>query len=319
MPGNRNSWPLGLEQGRHTGHFEGLASVGLQSLSQGWSPDPFCKAGGWTPVGPATGPRGAIIVPDIDESDTTSLFSENRDWAGQWEAHDTANRSVFKIAVNASLSDFETVMGQAISAAGANKEVILFTGHGTLGAGPKGETAFNTVPESGGMSTHKHLITQTVLDLDTWAYKDSSGKWVPKPPKGGGKDPAQKEKEKKIKELAPRYDLLQRIGKAMKEANTLRLRLLTCRVGQDAAFVKKLATVMGIKVIAYTDYTNTREHLWDQECSTGSGKKTITIRAIQIWNGPKGSPPSVNGKGEDGPTHSSFSTVPTNNEVRKSP
>jgi hypothetical protein len=52
-------------------------------------------------------------------------------------------------------------------------EVLLFVGHGGAG-GFRGltETMFDTIPETGGLSTHQHRITSTTLfDLERSAEK----------------------------------------------------------------------------------------------------------------------------------------------------
>ena len=316
MTGSRQPGPLRSPRSPDLGALPG--PIGLDE-TPGWTDEPFCKAEKWVPVGPVTGPMGAIIVPDTAGLEKLSahdkgIFQENNSWARQWESHDKAHRKVFLIKVDASLSDFETVVGQASGGAGG-KEVILFTGHGSLATGVKAETSFDTVPESSGMSTHKHRITQEILDLDTWAEKDSKGNWVPKPLPGGKHDPAKSLKEKEIKRLAPYYDMLQRIGSTMKNAGIDRFRLLTCRVGQDQAFVKKLAKVMGVKVVAYTGWTWTMTHTWSIPDCPNKGK--VDFEAVQIWNGTK--PPIPPDITKEGPTHESFSSVPTNNEVRGNP
>lgn len=252
--------------------------------------------------------KDVMIIPKLTgarppvDPHNKGLFEENRKFAEQWKDAEPKARHTEEVQANGSLDDFKKAVKKAAARA-SGKEVIIFTGHGAIkGLRGAAETAFDSVPEGEGMSTHKHIITADVVFLEKIAKKKANGDWVAKP-----FGPFKRTETAKVKKLAPRRKMLEEIGKILKQKGVLRLRLLTCNIGKDIAFLKKLAQIIGIEVVAYTKFTQTRE----QRFTLG----TQTTVKVQCWVG-RLRPPHPRVKDENDPQ---FTEIPHTFEVFSKP
>ncbi len=179
-------------------------------------------------------------------SGAMEIFEQNWLWAQQWRDKDPAGRVVLELPFGVPLGTFELALRVAAATAREGKDILLLTGHGVAQDGIHSESAFNTLPEQGRMATHKHLITQGVLDLPKIAERKGT-RWLAKP------GPDAKDKQILIDKLAPRFDLLERTGVVFKQSKIKSFFVLSCNVGSDRAFRFALAKLLQTPVKMYSD------------------------------------------------------------------
>ncbi|MGC4086919.1 MAG: hypothetical protein QM756_03265 [Polyangiaceae bacterium] len=173
------------------------------------------------------------------------VFEQNWLWGQQWKAHDPKNRVVLELPFDVPLGTLELALQIAAATAHDGKNILLLTGHGSLQVGAFSETAFDTLPERGKMATHKHLITAQVLDLPNRADKVND-RWVAR--KGRATD-----EQAQIDRLAPRFDLLERVGAVFKKQKVNSFTVMSCNVGNDTVFQSELAKLLQVKVKMYSE------------------------------------------------------------------
>jgi len=267
-----------------------------------------------TPAVAKRAPKHVMLVPkvafELSFEKTNSDHAESRAFGEQWKDHDSANRTLEEVPVGGSLQDFEDAMKKAAVIA-HGKDIALFVGHGGAG-GFRGltETVFDTVPDNGPLSTHKHRITKRTVILDELAVHNGT-KWVPKVFTRPNGVKETKIKQTEVDELAPKFEMLERLRPVLQKNGVKRLIVISCNVGKDADFGKALAKRMGIRVSLYTKLIAVAPA---EEVVGGKA----TVRA-QIWpmvdqaNPSKGRPP------HDDPDHPSFHEIPTDFQVSFSP
>ena len=273
-------------------------------------------------AGPQPGkpqPKDIMLIPGSAGLATLQhnkqTFQENRAFAAQWVAKSSTDRGKIEVPIKGALADFTNALKQAAGLA-RGKEIILLTGHGAIGT-QSGllQTAFDTVPEDDLMATHLHVVTAEVVNLEDVAEK-KAGKWVSKPIKQG--NVIFRLGQGEIDALAPRRDMLDEIGKAMRDGGVQRLRLLTCNVGNDTIFVSRLSKILGVEIVAYKKFTIT---LWND--FTDPPPKSTKTSLVQLYVGLEpdfsttpttNPPPLVTGK-----TDPQFTEIPHNDEVTGHP
>jgi hypothetical protein len=204
-------------------------------------------------------PVDVMVVPNIPPDSTQTgerdLFRQASKFATQWFNFAKARRSITHVAVNSTLTDFETALVNAASVAKYG-DVLLFTGHGGNGGDRVDVTCFDTTPYSvHGMNNHPNKITTGVLDLPLHADRQKDGKWVWKQNHGCG------ELNATVDNLGQRYDMLVRIGNSFKANNVARFIVLSCNVGNDKNFGFKLSKILNTTVCLYPDFVSTRDIL----------------------------------------------------------
>lgn len=232
-------------------------------------------------------PREVLLIPRFVGGDAArirkngprsgkdEIFEQNWLWGQQWQAHDPVNRVVLELPFGAELGTFELALRIAAATARQGKDILLLTGHGASESGFFEQSAFNTLPERGKMATHKHLITAEVLDLPNNAER-VNGRWV-------ARDKISTDGQAKVDRLAPRFDLLERVGAVFRENEVRSFTVLSCNVGNDTAFMSQLARLLGVRVRMYPQ-------LLAMGVDTFTQPKEVKVLA---WLTPAGTNPSV--------------------------
>jgi hypothetical protein len=232
-------------------------------------------------------PRDVLLIPRFVGKDAErirkngprsgkdEIFEQNWLWGQQWQAHDPVNRVVLELPFGAELGTFELALRVAAATARNDKDILLLTGHGASATGFFGQSAFNTLPERGKMATHKHLITGEVINLPNRADR-INGRWVAR--KGTATD-----EQAQIDRLAPRFDLLERVGVVFRQHKVRSFIVLSCNVGNDTAFMSALAKLLGVKVKMY-------QQLLAMGVDSFTRPREIKVLA---WLAPAGADPSA--------------------------
>lgn len=238
-------------------------------------------------------PRDIMLIPaalpaNVFSVQEARVFNENRLWAGQWKGKVSGERGTVEIATRASLAAVVSAFRQAASQA-RGREVILFAGHGADATiSSLGQAAFDLGPEPGLMNTHTNVITDQVTKLEEIADR-SNGKFTPKTivlPDGTKQTASQGS----IDLLSPRFEALEQIGKALRDAGVTQLRLLTCDVGAEPQFADRIAKITGMRVVCYLQLVQTAQ----VDFTEAPPSKKVLFSKIEIFVGPDGSsPPSV--------------------------
>jgi hypothetical protein len=243
----------------------------------------------------------AMIIPNlagkITKPKDVQLLNENRAFAAQWKAKATG-RATVELEAKSPLSSFTTAVKAAAPLA-RDHEVILFCGHGAEAAiSSTNQSSFDTTPDEGQLVTHPNVILAEDLINHDFAEKKGD-KFVPKPI-GGIMRINQDEIDRKWQ---AKWKMFDDIGAAMTSNGVKRFRLLTCDVGADIDFVKRLAKILNIEVVAYRQFTVTIQHTF------ANGKKLV-----QLFVGPdpaSGTPaPAVSGESDP-----MFTEIPHNDEA----
>lgn len=228
----------------------------------------------------------AVLPPNIFSVKEARVFNENRAWAGQWKAKLPGERGTVEIGTSASLAAVISAFRQAASQA-RGKEVILFAGHGAdASISSLSQAAFDLAPEPGLMNTHTNVITDEVTKLEEVADR-INGKFSPKTIVGPDGIKRTLANQASIDLLSPRFEALEQIGKALRDAGVTQLRLLTCDVGAELQFADRIAKITGMRVVCYLDLVQTVELAFQV-----TGRNDFT--KIEIFIGPDGAtPPTV--------------------------
>jgi hypothetical protein len=166
----------------------------------------------------------------------TGVYKENERFGDQWVKANKAKRVQLTLSTNAKWSDFEKVMIAAAGIARLGGEVILFIGHGgAAGSSQQADTSFDTIPEPGKFSEHKHKIEFVKLKGAMGASTVEGDKLKPKPPNT----------DSVLKSLdAPKYLTLVKLGRLFKKNRVKQFTVLSCNVGKDTAFGYLIANLM---------------------------------------------------------------------------
>lgn len=221
--------------------------------------------------------RGAMLCPKgdyaklrnelklaIDAPGTAHLqeHKQNRVFAEQWQRVDEKTRKLFELGATATFEDFLSTAKEAAEWV-AGGEVILFVGHGGAGGVTRVQTAFDTTPEAGGMSTHKNLITETLVCDFEEANEKKDGNWQRK--SGATKVIDARHGDEDVQTLGAKWEGLGRLGVAFERAKLVQFTILSCNVGSDSrGFVGRLAQRLRCKVRAYTQYVQLGDYLDDK-------------------------------------------------------
>jgi len=196
-----------------------------------------------------------LLVPQVTNAaavrikESRNLFEQNWQFGQQWQAFKREDRVVLELPFGQALNFLELALNVAAATAREGRDVALLTGHGVAQTGANNESAFDTLPERGKMVTHKHVITSQVLDLPTLA-DNKDGRWIAKKDPGLKTDSA---KQALVDSLAPRFDMLVRVGAVFKQRKVGSFTVLSCNVGRDSDFQSKLARLLNTKVRMYED------------------------------------------------------------------
>jgi hypothetical protein len=263
-------------------------------------------------------PRDVMIIPNAHVQNVTintnlTVFQQNWRFAQQWLNHDAATRKVLELpqvsaqtSVTTAMQTFRTSM-QAAASAAVGRDIVLFVGHGATQTGTS-QAAFDSMPESGMMATHRCLINQDVLDLPNIAAKKPDGTWAPTPGTGVGHLTVS---QAEVDAKSPRYDALAASGAAMKTAGVARFIILSCNVGTAHAFIDNLAGLLGVPVVGYQGFVAVGE----TEFTTGTTKRVLE----QIWITQYHDAPSTDRPPDGDAAHPSFHEVPSYSQYQHSP
>lgn len=200
-------------------------------------------------------PRDILLVPQVQNpkqvraKTSRSLFEQNWQFGQQWQAAKRDDRVVLELPFGQTLSFLEQALNVAAVTARQGHDIALLTGHGVAQTGLSNESAFDTLPERGKVITHKHTITSQVLELPTLA-DNKDGRWIAKKTPGLKSDPS---KQALVDAIAPRFDMLVRVGAVFEQQKVGSFTVLSCNVGRDSAFQSQLAKLLKTKVRMYED------------------------------------------------------------------
>jgi hypothetical protein len=259
----------------------------------------------------------AVLPPNVFTPAEAQVFNQNRAWSGQWKVKLPGERGTVEIGTRASLATIVAAFGRAAAQA-RGREVILFAGHGAdASISSLNQAAFDLGPEPGLMNTHTNVITDEVTKLDDVAQR-VNGKFVPKRvvrPDGTIITPAN---QAAIDLLAPRFEALEQIGKALRDAGVAQLRLLTCDVGLEPAFADRIARITGMRLVCYLQLVQTAQVDFQVP-----GKPNFS--KIEIFVGPDGATPppvkdpSAFSKDADFHGQPEFSEIPQQQSTTRTP
>jgi hypothetical protein len=231
--------------------------------------------------------QDVMIVPDTDAAtpaqrrspEFVNIFADSAAFAKQWRKFAGARRQILPTTIDGTLADFERTVTAA--AAKAHKgDIILFTGHGGAG-GFRGlsNSVFDTTPASvHGVSSHPNAITSDVLNLPNLATRGPAGNWI-------ANDKISTDAQAKVNALAPRWEMLSRLGAVLKQNAVARFIVLACNMGKDASFGFSLAKLLQTTVGGYTSLIAANQVVFTQP-----GKPSQTL--VQVWLMSSDSPPA---------------------------
>jgi len=233
------------------------------------------NAGGLT--GEVSLPAGAKRVLLIPQSANDGVQRDNIKWAAQWQKKDPTTRITKVVPNKTSKGDiaafkthmerFATLVETAAKEAGRGGEIILFTGHGTLGGdhAGDGDSAFDTTPETDASANDK-WVTQKITEPQIMKIRGGTT---------GERLDAIKAAIKKMRE-------------AMNGAGVRRFTILACDVGKDFDFMGSLASpeVMNVEIRAYKRIVlsalgkHGKIQLWVPSTQPPGG---LTVESLRNW------------------------------------
>lgn len=262
------------------------------------------------------GPRAAMICPEgkydklcaelrkmVNEPGEEHLpdHMQNRVFAEQWLRADEANRSLYFLSPSNDFAAFCSKVKEAAEWVGGG-EIILFIGHGGAAGANRQQTGFDTIPETGPMSSHRHMITEVLVCDFPEACEKKDGKWQYKPRADNTKIIDERLSNESVATLGTKWDALGELGQTLEKTRLKLFTVLSCHVGSDKKrFVGKLAQRLRTSVRAYTRFV-----------LLGDTVRTDNVPAEQLWLGVTRTDETLRPK-HPSPADPSFHAVPTTN------
>lgn len=217
------------------------------------------------PTGQVSLPAGAKRILLIPKSGNDDVQKDNIAWAAQWKKKDPTTRDT-KIIPNKTgqgdVAAFELHMGnfakaveEAAKAAGTGGEIILFTGHGSVGGQTGPVSAFDTTPEQDS-SAAVERTRQKITQQDAAMVRNKMH--------SGGR-------------VSTIRDAIKKMREAMNGAGVKRFTILACDVGRDTEFMGWMAS---------KDMLNVEVGAYKRIVLSGAGK-----HGVQLWV-PSTAPPA---------------------------
>jgi hypothetical protein len=170
-------------------------------------------------------------------------------WGKDWKRADPKSREIWEVE---SASEYQVVRARIVDAfknvvaCARGRMIILAVGHGT-GIEQK-STQYNSKFDFGAqLGRFDHHLVQVQKDIFTLRDKDAAAP-------GGKLQATSSTQQAHYDVVRDLYKMLEEIGVVMKAGPTpSELRLLTCNVGNDAVFLKRLAQVLNVPLGAYNE------------------------------------------------------------------
>lgn len=251
---------------------------------------PVVQSGSGT-TGQISLPASAKRVLLIPQTGNDDVQKDNIKWAAQWQKKDPGTRQTKSVPNKSGTGDadsfkshmdkFAQLVAKAAEWAGAGGEIILFTGHGSVGGQTGPVSAFDTTPETDG-SAAVERTRQKITQQDAAMVRNKMH--------SGGR-------------VSVIRDAFKTMREAMNKAQVRRFTILACDVGQDGTFMAWLAEegMLNVEVGAYRRIvlSTAGKHgvqLWVPSRTPPAG---ISVPDMREWARTNAPPPAGDDKNAD--------------------